>query len=166
MASTFVPFITAKPGRLPRVQRAARYVSDHVLFLAASIAFLVSAAALIVPQVVSISEAVFSARAPAREGVLPSAVAAPSLTAQEIETVLSYARTVKSDDRLVMVRPGVYAKRSNVEGVDIGGRTVFYDVLLHQSYGPLRRGTATEQQISVLARTVVDGAVVLVYTTK
>ena len=56
------------------------------------------------------------------------------------------------DDPLVEVRPGVRAKRSNVEGVRLDGRVVYYDVVGHQSFGPVARGRVREQDVIVLAR--------------
>jgi hypothetical protein len=83
-----------------------------------------------------------------------------------VERVLAYAGAMQPDDALVQVRPGVFAKRSNVSGVQVGGRTVYYDVLSHQSFGPLRSGRLSEAQIDVLAREAGGGFLVVVYAPK
>jgi hypothetical protein len=74
------------------------------------------------------------------------------LTAEDRARVLGYAGALQPDDPLVEVRPGVQAKRSNVEGVRLDGRTVYYDVVGHQSFGPVARGRVREQDVVVLAR--------------
>jgi hypothetical protein len=73
---------------------------------------------------------------------------------------------MRADDTLVQVRSGVFAKRSNVEGVQVGGRTVYYDLLPHQSFGPLRSGRVAESQVDVLARETAGDALVLIYALK
>jgi hypothetical protein len=83
---------------------------------------------------------------------LPWAAGGPALSRDELDVVLSYADSLRPDDPLVEVRPGVSAKRSNVEGVRLGGRTVYYDLSAHQSFGPLRAGKATPADVVVLAR--------------
>jgi hypothetical protein len=81
----------------------------------------------------------------------------PALSAEELSLVLSYATSMRPDDALIQVRPGVFAKRSNVAGIVIGGRVVYYDVFPHQSYGPLRSGKVTGPEIQVLAQELLDG---------
>ena len=155
-AGSYLPAV-ARSHALPQ-RRAHGGLSQHLLLIAAAVAFLVSAAALIGPQIVA--------------GIQPllehtrSAGAAPSLAAAELETVLAYVEGMHPDDQLVQVRSGVFAKRSNVSGVDLAGRTVYYDLLPHQSFGPLRAGKVTEAQVDVLARVPAGNALILVYTLK
>jgi hypothetical protein len=58
----------------------------------------------------------------------------------------------------------VQAKRSNVEGVRLGGRTVYYDILGHQSYGPLGRGHVGEDGVVLLERSASGPFRVVIYT--
>jgi hypothetical protein len=80
--------------------------------------------------------------------------------------VLSYVSDLRADDSLVQVRPGVFAKRSNVAGVTIDGRTLYYDVVPHQSFGPLRRGHFSESDVVILARQPATGGLILIYARK
>lgn len=138
-----------------------------VLLIAGTAVFVASAAALVVP---SLARAVW---APATlAGVVSPATAtsaasaAPTLTAAGVERVLAYARSVRPDDSLVQVRPGVFAKRSNVYGVEVGGRTVYYDIQPHQSFGPLRSGALAESDVIILARATIDSTQILIYVPK
>jgi len=126
-----------------------------LVFGAALVALFASAAALVAPQV-----------APLLRHIAATTVNSPAPTQGEIAAVVSYASEMRADDTLVQVRPGVFAKRSNVEGVQVGGRTVFYDIFPHQSFGPLRSGRVAESQINVLGRENTGGALVLVYVLK
>ena len=96
----------------------------------------------------------------------PPAQPTPILAPTQLDDVASYARAMRPDDALVQVKPGVFAKRSNVEGVNVDGHTVYYDVVPHQSFGPLRSGKVTESQVNVLARDTSGDALILVYTIK
>ena len=120
-------------------------------------AFHVATAAFVLPAVAE----------PLQRAVQPAPLAtgppAP-LTAAEQARVLGYAGAFQPDDALVDVRSGVQAKRSNVEGVRLGTRTVYYDVLGHQSYGPLGRGRVTADGVDVLARDGSGPFQVVVYT--
>lgn len=78
--------------------------------------------------------------------------------------MLSYARGLRPDDPLVEVRPGVFAKRSNREGIVLNGRTVYYDVIPDQSFGPLRTGRLAAADVTLLARIDAGRALVLLYT--
>jgi hypothetical protein len=82
----------------------------------------------------------------------------------EIDAILAYVDGMQPGDELVLVRPGVFAKRSNVEGIRLGGRTMYYDVYPHQSSGPLRTGRWSDADVSVLARIPANGTLVLIYT--
>jgi hypothetical protein len=129
----------------------------HVLlFLTAFVAFLISAGALVAPQVTGVFHH-FSA--PPTQ----SAPAASALSAGDLQAVLSYAQQMRAEDTLVQVRPGVFAKRSNVEGVAVGGRTIYYDLVPDQSYGPLRTGRVDESQVDVLGRYNGGNTLVVVY---
>lgn len=81
----------------------------------------------------------------------------------EIDAVLAYADGMQPGDELVLVRPGVFAKRSNVEGIRLGGRSVYYDMYPHQSFGPLRTGRWSDADVTVLARLPANGTLVLIY---
>jgi hypothetical protein len=149
-----VPGHAAGAGHLQRLPH-------YLLFGAVLLAFLVSAGAVIAPQVAQVLH---------RPAVQTPAVVAshsvPALGGADLANVLSYVQQMRADDTLVQVRPGIFAKQSNVQGVDVGGRTVFYDVVPHQSYGPLRAGRVIESEVDVLAREHVGDALVLVYTLK
>jgi hypothetical protein len=88
----------------------------------------------------------------------------PPLTGEQRTRVLGYAGAFQPDDALVEVRPGVQAKRSNVEGVRLGGRTVYYDILGHQSYGPLGSGRVAEDGVDLLERSGSGPFRVVIYT--
>jgi hypothetical protein len=163
MASTSIPYGASRLTGVSWERRAQRFAAQHLLLLAAS-AVLAVVAALLIPQAWS-STPTFHSPGTSAAVSLP-AVPVSNVSPADVETVLTYARTMQPDDVLVQVRPGVFAKRSNVEGIDIAGRTVYYDVLPHQSFGPLRSGTLTEPQVTVHAREVTGGFVVLVYSAK
>ena len=91
--------------------------------------------------------------------------AAP-LTAAERARVRAYADGLRPDDPLVEVRPGVWAKHSNVAGVHLDGRTVYYDLLGHQSFGPWRRGQVGEADVVVVAREGAEPARLVMYALK
>jgi hypothetical protein len=80
--------------------------------------------------------------------------------------VLDYARSMQPDDVLVQVRPGVFAKRSNVSGVDIGGRKVYYDIVSHQSFDPLSTGKLAESDVRMVGREAENGFLILIYVRK
>jgi hypothetical protein len=129
-------------------------------------AFLISAAAFLVPAGMS-----FVARGsldgwPAAVRTAPAVAAAAPLTAAERTRVLAYADGLRPDDALVEVRPGVQAKRSNVDGVRLDGRTVYYDLAGHQSFGPWRRGQVGEADVVLLAREGPESARIVVYALK
>jgi hypothetical protein len=121
-----------------------------VAFLASAGVFLVPGIARSFQRATPVPAAIGSA-APSPAGVDPAGATLAPLTAEERARVLSYAGALQADDPLVEVRPGVQAKRSNVEGVSLDGRTVYYDVVGHQSFGPVARGRVREQDVVVLA---------------
>ena len=147
--------------------RDARHVSaGQLLLLGAALAALFAlAAALIAPQVSPFLRHATTATSAATMSNTTSSPP-PTLTRSDLETVASYAGQMRADDTLVQVRPGVFAKRSNVEGVQLGGRTVYYDILPHQSFGPLRSGKVAESQVNVLTRETSGDFLLLVYTLK
>ena len=108
------------------------------------------------------------------EAALPAARAGPApLSREAVATVMAYVDTLRPEDSLVEVRPGVLAKRSNVHGVALGeplissdhsSRTVYYDIFPHQSFGPLASGHWRESDVTVFARETRGTALVLVYT--
>jgi hypothetical protein len=168
MASTYAPYAHRLTARSLVSERTWQRSSYPLFLVIASGVFIVSALALLLSQ-----SGLFGARGAAASPAVsapaaPAAATSPAtpLPAAELETVLSYARAMQTDDVLVQVRPGVFAKRSNVQGVSVGGKTVYYDILPHQSYGPLRSGKVSESQVNVLARDAQGGFMVLVYTMK
>jgi hypothetical protein len=136
-----------------------------LVLLVLAAAFLVSAGAVLAP---SLSGAAAAGRrllareavpgperaSPAPSGAAPAGGAPGSLalSREDLAVVLSYVDSLRPDDGVVEARPGVSAKRSNVEGVRLGGRTVHYDLVGHQSFGPLRAGKVTQADVVVLAR--------------
>ncbi|HEU5318333.1 MAG TPA: hypothetical protein VFX49_19635, partial [Chloroflexota bacterium] len=105
--------------------------------------------------------------APVAAGALAPAHAGratpPAVEADTLVTVLSYVRELRPDDALVEVRAGVFAKRSNVSGVRVSGRTLYYDMFPHQSFGPLATGRWSGYDVTEAARNAQAGAVVVVY---
>jgi hypothetical protein len=159
--------VRATAGALP-AHRPATRLPQYLLLGATLVAFLISVGAFLGPQVAAIlprsgPAGATGASAPAAPATSP---AAPALTPAELDEALSYARQMRADDTLVQVRPGVFAKRSNVEGVRLNGRTVYYDVLPHQSFGPLRSGKVSESQITVLGTERLGDTLVIVYALK
>ncbi len=149
----------AASAQAPFVPRVGQYIFFAVCVLAlAATSFALAAPPLL--SRLSSPGAVQPAGAPSARAALPAWSAAD--TAQ----VLSYVDGIRPDDALVQVRPGVFAKRSNAEGLSIAGRTVYYDVFPHQSFGPLRTGETTERDITVLAREVDGDTLVLIYALK
>ena len=156
MASTYAPPTNRFPARAAATTAWPR-TSSPLLLLVATAAFLVSALAFLIPQT-----PVFT-----RMLTTPSVAPAPAqLSPEQLEHVLGYARAMRPDDSLVQVRPGVFAKHSNVHGVTMNGTTYYYDIASHQSFGPLRSGAVTESQISVVGREAQPNFLVLVYTRK
>jgi hypothetical protein len=84
----------------------------------------------------------------------------------EVQVVVGYAQGLQADDSLVQVRSGVFAKHSNVYGVAVGPRRVYYDVMPHQSFGPLRSGKLDESEVTILHREVAGDTMVVVYVPK
>jgi hypothetical protein len=165
MASNAPPYYVG-PTHAPPVaaQRETVRGAHLALLVAGAAVFVASAAALVLPSLAGaarIQGTTVSAVAPSAAASAPAA-----LSAADLERVLAYASTVRPDDSLVQVRPGVFAKRSNVHGVVVGDRTVYYDVQPHQSFGPLRSGALAESDVDILGRQTVDGTQVVVYAPK
>jgi hypothetical protein len=140
-----------------------------VVVAATALLFLASAAAFIAPALPRPWSGT-GRGGPARSVAAPAAStevpAVTPLTDAERALVLSYVGTLRPDDPLVQVRPGVQAKRSNVDGVRVGNRTVYYDILGHQSYGPLASGRVREADVDILSREGAPPFVVLLYVLK
>lgn len=166
MASTYAP-PSHRIGYSRAGVRGGAHSAFPLLVLVAAVVFVVSALALLLTQTgVWVTRPVSPSTTAAERIAAVNGAAAPVLSPAQVEHVLTYARAMQPDDSLVQVRPGVFAKRSNVEGVLVDGKTVYYDVLPHQSFGPLRAGQVTEQQVHILSREAQNGFVVLVYTKK
>jgi hypothetical protein len=151
----------------------ARYAPPVRVALVAvtAILFLASAGAFIAPSLPRIGGGAGRDRSTSASAALPTQAVStrPSpalLTDAERGLVLSYVQTLRPDDPLVPVRPGVEAKRSNVQGVRLGSRTVYYDIVGHQSFGPLASGRVREADVDILSREGTPPFVVLVYTLK
>ncbi|HEX2037101.1 MAG TPA: hypothetical protein VHS99_23215, partial [Chloroflexota bacterium] len=95
---------------------------------------------------------------------IPASGSPLGLERRDVEHVLSYVDQHRDDDPLIEVRPGVMAKRSNVQGVQVNGRTVYYDLVSHQSFGPLRSGKVKEAEVDILARDGMGSFAVVVYS--
>ncbi len=121
-----------------------------------TIAFLASAAVFIAPGVATLWERTWVPTTTAHSASLrqtaPSITADTALTDTERSMLLSYVDTFRPEDALIEVRPGVQAKRSNVHGISLEDRTVYYDIAGHQSFGPLASGKVRESQVQVLWR--------------
>ncbi|MGH2369573.1 MAG: hypothetical protein ACRDI2_15410 [Chloroflexota bacterium] len=164
MVSWLVPVAsTPSPPRRQRAPRQRILLAPWqlALLIGAVMVFMISAGALLGPQVADTVQRWAASPPPVSAGP-----PAPSLSEAQVETVLSYASTMQPDDGLVEVRPGVFAKRSNVSGVQVDGHTVYYDILSHQSFGPLRSGKVSESQIDMLARESSGSFLIVVYTIK
>jgi len=174
MASMIAPYATRRFSGVPSSQRALPRSSSPLLLLVGTALFMVAAAVLLVPQIAGTFQAIVHPATSTTGVPATSTAGSPSdaapvvapLSRADIESVLTYARAMQADDQLVQVRSGVFAKRSNVQGVPVHGATVYYDVLPHQSYGPLRSGRVTESQVNIVSREASDGFMVLVYTLK
>jgi hypothetical protein len=153
------------PGPGGRSSSAGLRGGPGLVLVLLGAAFLVSAAAFIAPAVARPWQRAAAPETPA-DVSRPSPAVPSGLSAAERARVLAYAGTMQPDDSLVEVRPGVLAKRSNVEGVRLDGRTVYYDVLGHQTFGPLGRGRVREQDVVILARDGSPPFEVLVYSLK
>jgi hypothetical protein len=134
-----------------------------------ALAFLVSAAIFISPDLSFARHRTSEAPAAATElrpapPSLQSPPAATPLGDADRATVLSYIESLHPDDVLVEVRPGVQAKRSNVQGVRLSDRTVYYDILGHQSFGPLASGKVRETEVHVLWREQSGPFAIVVYS--
>ena len=150
MAATYAP-----PTRRSALRTPAWHQNSHtLLLLVAAGVFVATALVLLIPQTTLFSRALTT----------PNTTApVPDLSPADLDTVLSYARGMQPDDTLVQVRPGIFAKRSNVHGVELAGRTVYYDIAPHQSFGPLRSGKLTESDVTILGREAQSGFLILVY---
>jgi len=146
-----------------QAERHAQNAPQFLLFALSLVAFLVSAGAVIVPQVSQVFHRAAEANASRTMQTAQTSQVAP-ISRGDLDTVLSFAQQMRADDTLVQVRAGVFAKRSNVQGVEIGGRTVYYDILPHQSYGPLRAGRVTESDVNMLARETTGDSQIVVYS--
>jgi hypothetical protein len=160
-SATGSALITRSPPRRPGVVTAG-------LSLLVLAAFVVSAAMFLAPPGASlVAPGATGSRAAGGPVVTRTAPAgAAPLTAAERARVLAYADGLRPDDPLVEVRPGVWAKRSNVAGVPLDGRTVYYDLAGHQSFGPWRRGQVGEDDVVVLAREGPESARIVLYALK
>ncbi|HXI18737.1 MAG TPA: hypothetical protein VNM48_20420 [Chloroflexota bacterium] len=162
MASTYAPYAGRSQGVAG--QRTWPGSAQPVFLLVAGAVFIVSALAMLVSQADLFQRAVSSTSATTVQSpaIGPTVALAPA----DIERVLSYARAMQPDDALIQARPGVFAKQSNVQGVTVNGATVYYDIVSHQSYGPLRSGQLTESQVKILARDAQSGSMILIYAKK
>jgi hypothetical protein len=155
--------ITRSPPRRPGAETAGLRLLVLATIVVSVAVFLAPAGASLVAPGAPGSRA---AGGPAVTRTAPAGGAAAPLTAAERARVLAYADGLRPDDPLVEVRPGVWAKQSNVAGVRLDGRTVYYDLLGHQSFGPWRRGQVGEADVVVLARAGPEPVRIVVYAPK
>jgi hypothetical protein len=80
-----------------------------------------------------------------------------------VEVVLSYASQMRADDGLVEVRPGVWAKSSNVYGVSVGGTAFYYQIGGHASFDPVSLGRITPDQAQVVRILEQPGFTIAIY---
>ena len=153
MASTYAPPTHRAALHAQTWQRA----SYPLLLLVAAGVFIVTAVALLLPQTSLFSRSLTAPRV---------AVGGPTISPDDVNSILSYARSMQPDDELIQVRPGVFAKRSNVEGVEVAGTRLYYDIVSHQSFGPLSSGKLAEAQVRVVGREAQNGFLIVVYTRK
>ncbi len=98
---------------------------------------------------------------PAYSAVHPPAL--HSAPADPAATVLSYASQGRAGDELVEVRPGVWAKSSNIYGLSIDGATYYYQVSPHASFDPLSQGRVGAGEVRVVQIFEESGFDVVVY---
>src|SRR5687767_10633355 len=159
MTSTYAPPTNSFPARAAASAAALPLPksSSAILLLVATAVFLITALAFLIPQT-----HVFT-----RMLTAPSVSPSPAqLSPDQLDHILSYARGMQPNAALVQVRPGVFAKFSNVHGVTLNGTTYYYDIASRQPFGPLRSGTLTESQINPIAREAQPNFLILIYTRK
>jgi hypothetical protein len=159
MASTYAPPTNRFPARVAAAASALPLSksSSPILLLVATAVFIITALAFLIPQTHLFTRLLTA----------PSVPPSPAqLSPDQLEHILSYARAMQPDDTLVQVRPGVFAKHSNVHGVTLNGTTYYYDIASHQSFGPLRSGAIPESQVNIIGREAQPGFLVLVYIRK
>ena len=159
MASTYAPPTNRFPARAAASTAAFPFPksTSAILLLVATAVFLITALAFLIPQTPLFT----------RMLTAPSVSPSPAqLSPDQLDYILSYARAMQPDDALVQVRPGVFAKFSNVHGVTLNGTTYYYDIASHQSFGPLRSGTLAESQVNLIARESQPNFLLLIYTRK
>ena len=158
--------VGAGTGSTPLRRAFAGRALRYALLSAAAATFVVAATTLVRSQMAARRSPRVTGGQDVQQGapsLLPVVAAAASSPQSDVETVLAYATTVRDDDPLVEVQPGVMAKRSNVAGVVVRGRTLYYDSVTDQSFGPLRTGRFRPSEVVVLARVSDGGPVMLVY---
>jgi hypothetical protein len=157
MASTYAPPAHRSPARTATAALPFPKTASPILLLVATAVFLITSLAFLIPQTHLFTQKLTT----------PSVSPSPAqLSPDQLEHILNYARAMQPDDTLVQVRPGVFAKSSNVHGVTLNGTTYYYDIASHQSFGPLRSGALSESQVNIIGREAQPNFLVLVYTRK
>lgn len=85
-----------------------------------------------------------------QSGFPPAAVASETDLEKVVEVVGSYADRQRDDDPLIEVEPGIWAKQSNVKGVEIDGVTYYYNLSPHMSYDPVSRNAVRKRDITIV----------------
>lgn len=88
----------------------------------------------------------------------------PANRADLTSTILSYIENEREDDPLVQVSGGIWAKRSNVEGISINGTRYYYALLPHASFDPLSRGQVSLDDIQIVQEIREGEFTILIYT--
>lgn len=150
-------------------RRAWQQHGQTLAVLLLSVVFLVAAPVALWPHTANLFERMTASwngaptTAPTSSSTAPAS-AATALNADDVRAVILFADTMQPDDPLVQVRGGVFAKRSNVLGVERNGYRIFYDLSPHQSFGPLRSGKVSERDINILAQQSTGHGTITIYT--
>ncbi len=101
----------------------------------------------------------------ATQATMPDRIIEKPVTKPDLfRTIVSYIDSEREDDPLVQVRPGIWAKRSNVEGVLINGTRYYYALLPHASFDPLSRGEVSLDDIQIVQEISEGDFTIVIYT--
>lgn len=99
------------------------------------------------------------------QSLLP-ARGAPQATPDQYPRAIAAVRehlTDKVEDPLIEIRSNVFARQSNVMGVEVDGVRYYYAILGHQSFDPVSLGTVQPNQVEVIYRTEGTGFPLVIY---
>jgi len=80
------------------------------------------------------------------------------------QIILSYIENEREDDPVIQIKAGVWAKRSNVEGISIDGIRYYYAILPHASFDPLSRGEVSLDDIHIVQEITEGDFKIIIYT--